>query len=298
MLKGLNAFNTGGVEGAFPRPTQCPHPLSREPQRHRQLPCAVCAAGAEPRTSGGYLRTFALAFTVLVLQTGYTAVVTTQLVVRSSDEVTSLEAAIRAGWRICVHSAVRGDLISKYPRLSGQLVPDATGAESDFDRLDRGICRAAIMSDEMHACVAQTRLRGSNPRIGAVRVRMGAAVPLLLAWCGSCLRRLMLRFEPACTAGGARVAPRTAPPRSVRPRRSPHCPWACRSRPNCVRRSHGSLRRSRARTRPTSRRPYATIPTCPSAALRPSRNATSPRNSLSWCVAVFRSLSAAGRGSG
>ena len=102
----------------------------------------------ENRTSGSWLTQFFVGFTVLVMTTGYTALVTTQLVQESNNRVTSMDHAIDLGMSFCAQDIIHADLHARFPKLrSSQLVPTYQGARPDLDRMDDGDCDAAIMSD-------------------------------------------------------------------------------------------------------------------------------------------------------
>ena len=64
--------------------------------------------GSWDRSAGSWLTTLLFGFTFMVLNTGYTAVVTTRLLQASTTTITSLEQAISANYRICVNQ----DLVS------------------------------------------------------------------------------------------------------------------------------------------------------------------------------------------
>lgn len=108
--------------------------------------------------------------TFLVLNTGYTAVVTTRLLQEATTEVTSLEEAIASNYRFCVGSSIRPGLEARYPGISA-LIVENTAAGNFLDALDADVCDAAIYTEnswrrrrsfggakERHYCQTKVRL--------------------------------------------------------------------------------------------------------------------------------------------
>ena len=102
--------------------------------------------GVEYRTSGSWLTAFALAFTSMILITGYTAVVTTTLLTSSNVDILSLDDGVSKGATFCVNPDMASGLVAKYPKL-GALLVDAPGS-SHLDKMDQGKCTAAIVFEE------------------------------------------------------------------------------------------------------------------------------------------------------
>jgi hypothetical protein len=97
----------------------------------------------ELRTSGSWLTSFFVGFTFMVLNTGYTAVVTTQLLEKNSAAVNSLQDAISQSRLLCCQQAMAVTLMARYPSLSGLLVPQGGG--QSIPAMDRGECYGAIV---------------------------------------------------------------------------------------------------------------------------------------------------------
>ena len=99
------------------------------------------------KTSGVWLTQFVLGFTVLVMVTGYTALVTTQLLQASASRISSMEQAVNMGMTFCAQNIIHADLLARFPGLRAQqLVETYQGAKPDLDRMDDGDCDAAILS--------------------------------------------------------------------------------------------------------------------------------------------------------
>ncbi|KAL3907396.1 MAG: hypothetical protein SGPRY_010185, partial [Prymnesium sp.] len=113
MLKGLHAFNIGEV------------------------------ADAEIGTSGSWLTNVMVGFTVLVMVTGYTAAVTTQLIQRESSTITGIQDGIRRGHRFCVHTVVKEALVGTYPGLKALTVDQDQGV-AELDAMDKNLCDTVI----------------------------------------------------------------------------------------------------------------------------------------------------------
>ena len=120
MLKGINSFNGSGE-----------------------------VFDVERKTSGSWITTVALGFTVLVLLTAYSAVITVTLVEQSFAAVNSLEEAIRAGMSICAEPETFTGLSSLNPKIAPLLVDAATGGLSgaELEAMDQGLCDAVIVAE-------------------------------------------------------------------------------------------------------------------------------------------------------
>ena len=104
------------------------------------------------KTSGSWLTTLSLGFTVLVLTTGYTAVVTTTLMQQSQVGVTDMEGAIKNGYSFCAEKVVWNTLIARYPKIQNLLVDTPPGSDfmtEQLEAMDAGVCRAAIIYQVM-----------------------------------------------------------------------------------------------------------------------------------------------------
>jgi len=103
----------------------------------------------ERKTSGSWMTTISLGFTVLVLTTGYTAVVTTTLVQESMAAVSSLSQAAAAGYTFCTEPGVEATMANRYPEIANKLVAVSNdmGQTGILDAMDSGRCRAAILVD-------------------------------------------------------------------------------------------------------------------------------------------------------
>ena len=100
----------------------------------------------EQKTSGSWLTTLLLGFTFMVLNTGYTAAVTTRLFYTSTTTVTNLEEAINSNYRFCVNADIQPVLIARHPGL-GKLIVRNTGSGYLIDAIDADICDAAIYAE-------------------------------------------------------------------------------------------------------------------------------------------------------
>jgi len=122
-LKGLNAFNTGEVV-EVPR-----------------------------RSSGSWLTSLALGFTVLVLVTGYTSVITVTLMQNTQITVSSIDDAIFNGYTFCLEPTAHAPMIARYPKIEGLLAKKQNSADggtmSEIERMDAGHCTAAIVYQDM-----------------------------------------------------------------------------------------------------------------------------------------------------
>jgi len=112
---GVNAYNSGGLEG-------------------------------EKRTSGSWVINIFVGFTVMVLGTGYGAVVTSTLISESATAVSNLDEAIAAGYTFCCNSASVSLLSAAHPQLANLLVPLSLG--ESLNGVDEGLCNAAILSGD------------------------------------------------------------------------------------------------------------------------------------------------------
>ena len=96
----------------------------------------------EHQTSGSWLTAVGVGFSVLVLLTGYSAVVTTSLLTKSRVEIRTLEEGIAKGYNFCANADMRPALVAQNKRLGPLLV---TASNMDIlDKMDNGECDAAI----------------------------------------------------------------------------------------------------------------------------------------------------------
>ena len=103
--------------------------------------------GVEVTTIGGWLTALALGFSVLVLFTGYTAVVTTDLMTAKQGSIQNLEEGIQRGFRFCSNANMKELLLAQYPDLQPYLVD--TALKDAVDRMDAGACDAAIIQEDL-----------------------------------------------------------------------------------------------------------------------------------------------------
>lgn len=159
MLRGIGAFNT----------------------------CEVAGVDEDSTSWSSHVLTVALGFTVLVLQTGYTAVVTSRMVSRSRGVVSSLEEAIGKGYTFCVAGPVVADLSLQHPGVAGSIVDGGGISVPLLERMDRGECDAAIVGvDEWGArgqrhCTTKTALPGTVATVG-VGMPLGPQVCKAVSW--------------------------------------------------------------------------------------------------------------------
>ena len=92
------------------------------------------------------MTTLLLGFTFMVLNTGYTAVVTTRLMQASTTTVTNLDEAMSASYRICVNQDLVPALVARYPGL-GALIVQNTVDGNLLDAIEADVCDAAIYEE-------------------------------------------------------------------------------------------------------------------------------------------------------
>jgi len=100
----------------------------------------------EKTTSGSWFVALFIAVNFLVIQSGYTAVVTTNLISQSSAQVRNLREAIDEGYRFCINEVMVPGLVAENPALGPLVAPSENGFA--LDQMDRGVCDAALIHED------------------------------------------------------------------------------------------------------------------------------------------------------
>lgn len=101
----------------------------------------------EVRTIGGALAELAIGFSVLVLFTGYTAVVTADLMTQKLGPIENLEEGLQRSYTFCVDANLRELFTAQYPDLEPYLVDSSLTAT--LDNMDADLCDAAIIHEDL-----------------------------------------------------------------------------------------------------------------------------------------------------